>query len=65
MKPGYLRKNDAAQYLGISERTLNEWMARRLIPFAKVSHRVCLFKVAEIDAAIEKITVRARKAVSV
>ena len=60
--PGYLRKADAARYLGIAERTLSEWMRRRLVPYVKVSHRVCLFKQVALDAAMDRLTVRAREA---
>jgi len=58
-KPGYLRREEAAKYLNVSLRTLATWQRRRLVPFAKVSHRVCLFKVADLDRAIGRLTVRA------
>ena len=59
MRPGFLRREDAARYLGISVRTLAEWQSARLVPFVKVSHRVCLFKVCEIDKALDRLTVKA------
>lgn len=49
---GYMRKKDAAKYMGVSERQLTVFMRRGTIPYAKLSHRVCLFKPLEIDRAI-------------
>lgn len=59
MRPGFLRREDAARYLGISKRTLAQWQASRLVPFIKVSHRVCLFKLVDLEKALDKLTVRA------
>lgn len=59
MMPGYLRREAAAAYLGISLRTLAEWQTERRIPFAKMSHRVCLFKIADLEKTIDRLTVRA------
>ena len=56
---GYLRKQEAAQYLGISIRQLTEYMQRRLIPYMKISHRVCLFRVVDIDQALERFRIDA------
>lgn len=59
MKPGFLRREDAAAYLGVSVRTLADWQRQRLVPFVKVSHRVCLFKVADLERSFDRLTVRA------
>lgn len=59
MRPGYLRREDAARFLGVSLRTLATWQEERRIPFAKLSHRVCLFKIADLERAIDRLTVRA------
>ena len=59
IKPGYLRKADAAKYLGISVRTLSKWMSERIIAFSKVSRRACLFRQADLDAAMGRFRVTA------
>lgn len=56
---GYLRRNAAAAYLGISPRTLSVWQSRRLVPFIKVSHKVCLFRIADLDEALSRLTTKA------
>jgi len=56
---GYLRKRPAAKYLGISPRTLNDWMRRRLVAYTKVSHRVVVFRLKDLDAAMERLRVAA------
>jgi hypothetical protein len=57
--PGYMRKADAAKYLNISIRTLTDWMQKKLVAYAKLSHRVCLFKQADLDAAMSRYRVKA------
>jgi len=54
VSPAYLRKADAARYLSISIRTLTEWMQKRIVPYIKLSHRVCLFRQADLDAAMNR-----------
>jgi hypothetical protein len=59
VRRGYLRKSEAARYLGIAERTLSAWMTRRLVPYVKVSHRVVMFRIADLDRAMERFRVKA------
>ena len=59
IRPGYLRKGDAARYLNISIRTLTDWMQRRIVPFIKLSHRVCLFRQADLDASMNRFRTNA------
>ena len=59
---GYVRRKEAAKYLGISERTLTEWQRSRLVPHIPVSHKVTLFKIKELERALDRLTVRAVKA---
>lgn len=54
---GYMRKAEAARYLGVSVRQLTEMMKRNVIPYAKVSHRVCLFRREDLDRAIARFRV--------
>lgn len=56
---GYLRRDDAARYLGVSPRTLSEWQARRLIPYVKAGRKCVMFKRADLDKAMSKLTVKA------
>jgi excisionase family DNA binding protein len=56
----YLRYPDMAEELGISLRTLKNWVADRLIPYVKIN-RVVLFEPAKVRAALERLE---RKAVS-
>ena len=56
IEPAYIRRADAMKYLGISARTLTDWQNRRIVPFAKVSHRVVLFKKTDLDKAIARMT---------
>lgn len=57
-QPGWMRGAEAARYAAISRRTLSEWMRRRMIPFLKVSHRVTLFRRADLDRALLRFTVK-------
>ena len=59
IRPGYLRKADAAKYLGISVRTLSQWMQQHFVAHIKVSHSVCLFKLADLDAAMGRFRLKA------
>jgi len=54
VQPGYLRKGDAAKYLGISIRTLSDWERKRVVPFFKMSHRMVLFKRSDLDDAMNR-----------
>lgn len=56
---GYMRKEAAVKYLGISVRTLSAWMSRRMIPYMKMSHRVCLFSKTDLDKAMARYRINA------
>ena len=60
-RPGeskYLRREAAAAYLGVSPRTLSNLMARRAIPYFKVSRGIVLFSAPDLDEALERYRVR-------
>jgi excisionase family DNA binding protein len=38
--PAYLNKRQAAQQLGVTERTIDNWISRRLLPFLKIGRSV-------------------------
>ena len=56
---GYMRREDAAKYLGVSVRTIGNMMNRRVIPYYKVSRGIVLFAVDEMDEALKRVRVRA------
>jgi len=58
-RAGWTRSAGAAKYCGVSGRTIREWQTRGLISFAKVSHRVCLFKIADLDKALDRLVTKA------
>ena len=52
VKAGYLRRKDAAKYLGISIRGLSELQSRRMVPFSKLGTRTVLFKISDLDSMV-------------
>ncbi|MDP2991276.1 MAG: helix-turn-helix domain-containing protein, partial [Kiritimatiellota bacterium] len=54
---GYLRKYEAADYLGISRRTLGNLMRAGKIPYSRLTGRLVLFRASALDAALEKFQV--------
>lgn len=57
----YETKQQLAERLGVSQRTINVWMATRRIPFCRITERVVRFVPSEVDAAMAKFIVRAGK----
>jgi excisionase family DNA binding protein len=53
MKPGYLRPEEAAQYLSVSLSTIYNKKRAGLLKFYKFGGST-LLKVSELDAAVEK-----------
>ena len=56
---GYLRRAEAARYLGISLRTLSDWQRRRIVPVVKVGKRCVLFNRTDLDRALGRLTIHA------
>lgn len=54
----YLRSDEVLNYLPISRRTLERMKSRGLLPYVRVGARLILFKRADIDKALERLTVR-------
>jgi excisionase family DNA binding protein len=54
----YLHKDELATVLGVSKRTITNWMKSRAIPFIKVG-RTILFRPADVDRALQRFTFRA------
>jgi excisionase family DNA binding protein len=59
INPAFMRRAEAAKYLGISSRTLSDWQAKRVVPYAKVGRKVYLFRRTDLDAAMARFSVRA------
>lgn len=51
---GYVRKPQMAKHLGISTRSLNNLMRKRVVPFYKVSGGVVLFRLSEVSSALSR-----------
>lgn len=49
----YLTKEEAAKHLKISQAGLQKWMARRLVPYFKIS-RAVRFRRVDLDAALDR-----------
>ena len=59
IQPAFMRRAEAAEYLGISSRTLSDWQAKRIVPFARIGRKVCLFRRDDLDKAVGRFTVKA------
>jgi predicted DNA-binding transcriptional regulator AlpA len=49
----FVRKNEMAKILGVSVRTLENWMVARIIPYQKIG-KVVSFNPESVRAAIER-----------
>jgi DNA-binding transcriptional regulator YiaG len=59
IRPGYLRPAAAAKYMGVTVRTLSNWVKARMVAQIKPSNRVCLFRISDLDAALNRFRIRA------
>ncbi len=50
----YIKKAELARALGVSARTIDNWLAKRTIPYIAVSARLHLFDLAKVKAALEE-----------
>jgi predicted DNA-binding transcriptional regulator AlpA len=53
-----LRKRELALMLGISERTIENWLASKLIPRLRLSPRLTRFSLPRVLAALNRYEVR-------
>ena len=58
-----LNISEAAEYLGVAEKTLYHWVSQRKIPFVKLSHKVLRFDPIRINEWVEENTVETVSAV--
>lgn len=59
IQPAFMRRPEAARYLGVSQRTVSDWQSRRIIPCVKAGVKCVLFKRADLDAAMQRFTIQA------
>jgi len=52
--PTIIKKKELAKRMSVSTRTIDNWMAKRLIPYIQVSPRFYLYEYDEVLAAIRK-----------
>jgi hypothetical protein len=52
VQPKVIRKKELAKRLSVSTRTVDTWMAKRLIPYIQITPRFYLY---EFDAVLEAI----------
>jgi excisionase family DNA binding protein len=57
----YLTKPQVAEMFQISTRSVDDWMKKRLLPFAKIG-RTVRFRASDIDACIREKMLNARSA---
>jgi excisionase family DNA binding protein len=55
--PEILDKRGAAAYLKIGVRTLDAYMARRIVPFFRLGEKTIRFKKSDLDKTLEKFRV--------
>ena len=61
-EPLLLKKREAARILSISPRTLDDWVARGIVPYLAISPRLHLFDIGQVRAALsEKFGIRTRQ----
>lgn len=54
----YLTKEEVAQRLGLKRRGIEAMMARRVLPFIRLSHRCVRFDWVKVQEAIGKFEIR-------
>ena len=52
--PAYVRKAELAKILSVSPRTIDNWIAQRMIPVIAPSRKLRLFDVEAVKAALEE-----------
>ena len=56
MAPGWVNgRTAAAAHLGISERTISRWVRRGILQNRKLSKKLVLFRVKDLDDTVEKL----------
>jgi excisionase family DNA binding protein len=58
IRPGLLSKGELALTLGVSIRTIEEWMAQKRIPFLRLSSRFIKFNLERVNAALDRYEIQ-------
>ena len=53
-EPTLIKKKELAKRLSVSTRTIDNWVARRLIPYIQITQRFYLYEFDAVLAAIRK-----------
>jgi excisionase family DNA binding protein len=53
-EPIYVKKTELAKLLGVSSRTIDTWVAKRMIPVMAISPRLHRYDVEAVKAALEE-----------
>jgi excisionase family DNA binding protein len=56
----FLSKEELSVALGVSSRTIDNWVAQRRIPRLKLSPRLARFNLLRVEAALERFEVKER-----
>lgn len=54
----FMRVKEYAEHLGISERTLREWLYSGIIPYIKIQDHLILIDPTKADRALERLEIR-------
>ena len=52
LEPALVKKSELAKLFGVSPRTVDNWVAQRLIPYLATSPRMHLFDVSAVKKAL-------------
>lgn len=54
VEPTLIKRKELARRLSVSTRTIDDWIAKRIIPYIKVSPRFYLYDFKSVLAALKK-----------
>jgi excisionase family DNA binding protein len=57
-EPELVDKRVIARTFGVSERTVENWVAQRKIPFLRIGRRTVRFKLANVRRTLERKTIK-------
>lgn len=58
--PAWLAQAEAAEYLGITDRTLRRWVASGQLPAYRLGVRLLRFKQSDLDALLQPVPTAGR-----
>jgi excisionase family DNA binding protein len=53
-----ITKDELGEFLKVSQRTVDSWIAKRKVPFIRISPRMIRFKLADVEKALSRYTVK-------